>query len=88
MEKVEKFRIKYKVIASDMDVVYRMTPNAMLMYFQDCFANYLSGKCLAAFDIADKNLIWMITRWVGHETPCVKRISEEISRSEADCFHK
>lgn len=63
MEKVEKFRIKYKVTASDMDVVYRMTPNAMLMYFQDCFANYLSGKRLAAFDIADKNLIWMITEF-------------------------
>lgn len=61
METREKFCIKYRVTASDMDVVYRMTPNAMLMYVQDCIANYLSSKHLAAFDIAAQRLTWMIT---------------------------
>lgn len=57
------YTVKYKITASDMDVTYRITPNAVLMYFQDCFANYLSSRRLAAFDIVDEGMIWMITEF-------------------------
>lgn len=57
------FSTRYKIVASDMDITYHITPNAILLYFQDCFANFLSGRRLAAFDIADRGLVWMITEF-------------------------
>lgn len=68
MQNEANFAMKYKIMASDMDVTYRLTPNAVLLYFQDCFANYLSSRKLAAFDIVGRGLIWMITEFEVHFT--------------------
>ncbi len=58
---METYKYVYPIVASDMDITYHITPNPILLYFQDSFARYLSSKRLAAFDIIDQNLIWVIT---------------------------
>lgn len=55
------FYREYNVVASDMDITYHITPGAILLYFQDCFARYLKSRHAAAFDLLDDNLIWVIT---------------------------
>ena len=51
----------YSILGSDMDITYHITPNAILLYFQDCFARFLSSRKLAAFDIVKQNLLWVIS---------------------------
>lgn len=46
-----------------MDTAYRMTPNAVLLYYQDCWARYMSRLHMAAFDLVHKNRIWVITEF-------------------------
>lgn len=60
---MESYIQDYKIVASDMDITYRITPNAILLYFQDCFANYLSSKRLAAFDLTGEGLFWVISEF-------------------------
>lgn len=55
------YRKQYTVVASDMDVTYRMTPNAVMLYFQDAFARCLTARRLAAFDLVQQQLLWVIT---------------------------
>ena len=57
------FSETYKVLGSDIDIQYRITPNAVLHYFQDSFARMVSSGHLAAFDIIKKDLIWLITEF-------------------------
>lgn len=57
---MEQYQQKYLIVASDMDITYHMTPNAIMLYFQDCFARFLTSKHLAAFDIIKDDLIWII----------------------------
>lgn len=58
---MEKYQQSYKILGSDMDITYHITPNAIMLYFQDCFARFLTSKRLAAFDIIKENLIWVIS---------------------------
>ena len=58
---METYQQSYSILASDMDITYHITPNAIMLYFQDCFARFLSSKRLAAFDIIKENLIWVIS---------------------------
>lgn len=60
---MKTFQQQYTIVASDMDITYHMTPNAILLYFQDCFARYLTQHRLAAFDIIKQNKIWVITEF-------------------------
>jgi hypothetical protein len=46
-----KYRHTYTATASDITPLYRLTPNAMLMYFQDSFARLMTIHHVAAFDI-------------------------------------
>lgn len=57
---MEFYQQKYSIVASDMDITYHITPNAIMLYFQDCFARFLTSKHLAAFDIIKDDLIWII----------------------------
>lgn len=57
------YQQSYKIVGSDMDLTYHLSPNAVLLYFQDCFANYLSSKRLAAFDIVKDDLFWIISQF-------------------------
>ena len=58
---METYQQTYSILASDMDITYHITPNAIMLYFQDCFARYLTSKRLAAFDIIKENLIWVVS---------------------------
>ncbi len=66
---METYQQTYTISVMDMDISYRITPNAILHYFQDTFARFLTTRRLAAFDIIKKNLIWVITDF---ETTFVK----------------
>jgi len=46
-----------------MDTRYRMTPNAVLLYYQDCWARYMSCLHLAAFDMVKVQRMWVITEF-------------------------
>ena len=62
---------RYSLTAADMDTRYRMTPSAVLLYYQDCWARYMSCLHLAAFDVVKQNRIWVITEfnaWFEEQT--------------------
>ena len=48
---IARYRHRYTVTATDMDAEYLLTPNAMLMYSQDCFARMMTTCGVAAFDV-------------------------------------
>ena len=58
-----KYRHTYTATASDITPTYRLTPNAMLMYFQDSFARLMTINNVAAFDIVKQQLMWVITEF-------------------------
>ena len=60
---MKTFKQQYTILASEMDITYHITPNAIMLYFQDCFARYLTRHRLAAFDIIKQNKIWVITEF-------------------------
>ncbi|MBQ7996199.1 MAG: hypothetical protein IJ249_00850 [Paludibacteraceae bacterium] len=68
---IEQYSHQYSITAADMDTGYRMTPSAVLLYYQDCWARYMGCLHLAAFDIVKKNLMWVISEfnaWTTGET--------------------
>lgn len=68
---LEEYTHRYSITAADMDTGYRMTPSAVLLYYQDCWARYMGCLHLAAFDIVKKNLMWVISEfnaWTTEET--------------------
>ena len=61
----------YSITAADMDTRYRMTPSAVLLYFQDCSTRFMACLHLAPFDVAPMNRIWIITEfnaWFEQQT--------------------
>ncbi len=63
MQLPSSFTIRYSITAADMDNLYRMTPNAILLYYQDCWARYMGCLHLAAFDVVKQNAMWVISRF-------------------------
>jgi acyl-CoA thioesterase FadM len=51
----------YCITGSDIDIEYRIHHNAVITFFQDCVANYLTSKQLAAFDIIHDDMMWIIS---------------------------
>jgi acyl-ACP thioesterase len=43
-----------------MDKTYHMRPMAAVMFFQDCFAQFMTTKNIAAFDLVKENIYWVI----------------------------
>ena len=71
MKDLNQYTHRYSLTAADMDTRYRMTPNAVLLYYQDCWARYMSCLHLAAFDVVKQNRIWVITEfnaWFEEQT--------------------
>ena len=56
-----KYSQNYIITNDCMDMNYRIKPISVIMYFQDCFARYLTTKNLAAFHIIRDNLYWVVT---------------------------
>ncbi len=73
------YRHTYTATASDITPLYRLTPNALLMYFQDCFARLMTIHGLAAFDIVKQRRMWVITEVQIDIRPTVTFWSEDIT---------
>ncbi|MDY6327819.1 MAG: thioesterase [Bacteroidales bacterium] len=63
-----RYSYSYTITATDMDNNYRLQPAAILAYFEDCFARYMSVKRLAAFDLVKEDLLWIITEFSARKT--------------------
>ncbi|MGN0032749.1 MAG: acyl-[acyl-carrier-protein] thioesterase [Candidatus Limimorpha sp.] len=57
----ERFSQNYRVTGANMDSEYRMTVVAILSFFQDTVASYLTTRNIAAFDIADDGYLWVLS---------------------------
>lgn len=78
MNDLTTYTHRYSITAADMDTRYRMTPSAVLMYYQDCWARYMACLHLAAFDIVKRNLMWIITEFNARFEPKTALWSEDI----------
>ena len=74
-----KYRHTYTATASDITPLYRLTPNAMLMYFQDSFARMMTIHNFAAFDIVKQRRMWVITEVQIDVQPTVTYWSEDFT---------
>ena len=74
-----KYRHTYTSTASDITPLYKLTPNALLMYFQDCFARLMTIHHFAAFDIVKQHRMWVITEIQMNIQPTVTFWSEEFT---------
>lgn len=74
-----KYRHTYTATASDITPLYRLTPNAMLMYFQDSFARLMTIHHVAAFDIVKQHRMWVITEVQMDIRPTVTYWSEDFT---------
>ena len=74
-----KYRHTYTATASDITPLYMLTPNAMLMYFQDSFARLMTSHRLAAFDIVKQHRMWVITEVQIDVQPTVTYWSEDFT---------
>lgn len=72
-----KYRHTYTPTASDITPRYRLTANAMLMYFQNSFARLMTIHNLAAFDIVKQRRMWVITEIQLDIQPTVAYWSED-----------
>lgn len=79
MNKNPKYRHSYTLSATDIDNQYQMMPIAILKYFQDCFARYMSCLHLAAFDLKKQDKLWIITEFAADCTDNDAFWSEEIT---------
>ena len=74
-----KYRHTYTATASDITPLYRLTLNAMLMYFQDSFARLMTINDVAAFDIVKQQRMWVITEVQMDILPTVTYWSEDFT---------
>lgn len=74
-----KYRHTYTATASDITPLYRLTPNALLMYFQDSFARLMTIYNVAAFDVVKQRRMWVITEVQIDLKPAVTYWSEEFT---------
>ena len=75
---MNEFKGTYSITHDCMDNNYRLKPVSLLMFFQDCFARYLTFKHLAAFDILDENIFWVIAECSLEITGNLPFWSEEV----------
>ena len=88
MTEMNQYTHRYSLTAADMDTRYRMTPNAVLLYYQDCWARYMACLHLAAFDVVKQNRIWVITEfnaWFEEQTALW---SDDADRRVGSCSPK
>lgn len=69
---------RYTITAADMNKNYRLTPDAVLLFIQDCWARFMSCQHLAAFDIVREQKMWVITEFYAQFEPADTCWSEEV----------
>ena len=58
---MEKYTKTYNVILDDMSLLnYRLRPISAISYVQDAFARYTATKRMAAYDMFEHNLYWVV----------------------------
>jgi len=72
---------RYTLTAADMDQQYRMTPHAVLLYYQDSFARHMTCYHVAAFDLVKLEKMWVFTEYDADLLPIDTFWSEEIDVS-------
>ena len=76
----------YSITAAEMDTHYRMTPSAVLLYYQDCWARYMACLNMAAFDMVHKNRMWVISEfnawWEKQEAYWSQEVEVKVWNSE------
>lgn len=60
---MSKYSQIYYVTNECMDVNYKLTPTGVVVFFQDCFAQFLTTKNLAAFDVIKDNIYWVVSEF-------------------------
>ena len=73
-----RYTHRYSITAADMNKEYRLSPHAVLLYFQDAFARFMGCLHFAAFDLAKYNKMWVITEFSMHTTPADVFWTEDI----------
>ena len=67
-EMMEKYRHRFTVTCQDMNKDYRLSPAAVLLYFQESYARFMGCLHLAAFDLAKEHRMWIITEMSAEMT--------------------
>ena len=75
---MDRYKHRYTVTAADMAADYTLTPNAILMYAQDCFARMMTLCRVAAFDVEKDHRMWVITEYTADMGSAVAFWSEEV----------
>ena len=65
---MDRYSHQYTVTCQDMNKDYRLSPAAVLLYFQESFARYMSCLHLAAFDLVKERQMWIITEMCAEMT--------------------
>ncbi|MBR1538928.1 MAG: hypothetical protein IJ636_05415 [Bacteroidales bacterium] len=63
---MKKYRHIYSLTLADIDPGKQMTPGAVLCYFQDTIARFLSEFRVGAFDLMEEGITWMICEFHSH----------------------
>ena len=79
-----KFSFEYTVRGSDIDVNYKIRPDAICGYFQESFARYCTQKNVAAFDVIKQDVLWVIADMRVQFSPLMAFWGEKV-RAEVWC---
>lgn len=60
---MKKYSQEYIITNDCMDINYRLKPISVIMFFQDCYARFLTTKYLAAFHVIKENLFWVVSEF-------------------------
>ncbi len=66
---MNQYTHRYTVTCQDMNKDYRLSPAAVLLYFQESFARYMGCLHLAAFDLVKERKMWIITEMGAEMLP-------------------
>jgi len=60
---MKRYRHVYSLTLADINPENRMTPGAVLCYYQDTIARFLAEGRVGPFDIKEEGLVWMINEF-------------------------
>lgn len=66
---MQKYHHTYTVTCQDMNKDYRLSPQAVLLYFQESYARFMGCLNMAAFDLAKERRMWIITAMSAEMMP-------------------
>lgn len=69
IEYMNQYSHTFTVTCQDMNKDYRLSPAAVLLYFQESYARYMGCLHMAAFDLAKERRMWIITEMEAEMMP-------------------